>query len=45
MGSLLRIFNNEFDFTSLIDVYQEGENVVVKTPISDIVLIRRMLIF
>ena len=29
-------FDNGFDFTPPVDVYQEGDNVVVKTPIADI---------
>ncbi len=29
-------FNNGADFTPPVDVYQEGDNVVVKTPIADI---------
>lgn len=29
-------YNNGADFTPAVDVYQEGENVVVKTPIADI---------
>ena len=29
-------YNNGADFTPPVDVYQEGENVVVKTPIADI---------
>lgn len=29
-------YNNGSDFTLEVDVYQEGDNVVVKTPIADI---------